>query len=106
MSSKFFGNSRQKNSPAKKGGKHKMTNKNYKQKSSGVRKAGRGSQALIHLQSSFGCKPMVQNLFWSPTNNQLQLITKQIFQSNMCKGKKVQENQYMMSLIQETFLKS
>lgn len=43
MSSKFFGNSRQKNSPAKKGGKHKMTNKNYKQKSSGVRKAGRGS---------------------------------------------------------------
>ena len=32
MSSKFFGNSRQKNSTGKKGGKHKMTNKNYKQK--------------------------------------------------------------------------
>lgn len=42
MSSKFFGNSRQKNSPGKKGGKHKMTNKNNKQKSSGVRKVGRG----------------------------------------------------------------
>ena len=43
MSSKFFGNSRQKNSPGKKGVKHKMTNKNNKQKSSGVRKVGRGS---------------------------------------------------------------
>ena len=43
MSSKFFGNSRQKNSPGKTGGKHKMTNKNNKQKPSGVRKVGRGS---------------------------------------------------------------
>ena len=42
MSSKFFGNSRQKNSPGKKRGKYKMTNKNNKQKSSGVRKVGRG----------------------------------------------------------------
>ncbi len=43
MSSKFFGNSRQKNSPNKKGGNHKMAKKNNKQKSSGVRKVGRGS---------------------------------------------------------------
>ena len=43
MSSKFFGNSKQKNSPSKKGSKHKMTNPNSKQKSSGVRKVGRGS---------------------------------------------------------------
>jgi hypothetical protein len=43
MSSKFFGNRLQKNSPDKKGEKSKMTNKNNKQKSSGVRKVGRGS---------------------------------------------------------------
>ncbi|GEM_PF-6024420 len=42
MSSKFFGNSRQKNSNNKKEGKHKITNKNNKQKPSGVRKVGRG----------------------------------------------------------------
>ena len=43
MSSKFFGNSKQKNSPSKKGGKNKMNKQNYKQKPSGVRKAGRGN---------------------------------------------------------------
>ena len=43
MSSKFFGNCKEKNSHIKKGGKHKMANQNNKQKSSGVRKAGRGS---------------------------------------------------------------
>ena len=43
MSSKFFGNSKDKNPHAKKGVKHKMTNKNNKQKSSGVRKVGRGN---------------------------------------------------------------
>ena len=43
MSSKFFGNSKEKNSHIKKDGKHKMGNQNNKQKSSGVRKAGRGS---------------------------------------------------------------
>lgn len=43
MSSKFFGNSKQKNSPSKKGGKHKMINQNKKQKSLGVRKVGRGN---------------------------------------------------------------
>lgn len=43
MSSKFFGNSKQKNSPSKKVGKNKMNNQNNKQKSSGVRKAGRGN---------------------------------------------------------------
>ena len=43
MSSKFFGNSKEKNSYTKKGGKQKMANQNNKQKSSGVRKVGRGS---------------------------------------------------------------
>ena len=43
MSSKFFGNSKEKNSHFKKGGKHKMASQNNKQKSSGVRKVGRGS---------------------------------------------------------------
>ncbi len=43
MSSKFFGNSLQKNSPNKKGGKSRMSNINNKQKSSGVRKVGRGN---------------------------------------------------------------
>ena len=43
MSSKFFGNRLQKNSPDKKGGKQKISNKNNRQKSSGVRKVGRGS---------------------------------------------------------------
>ena len=43
MSSKFFGNSKQKNSPFKKGGKNKMNNQNNKQKSTGVRKVGRGN---------------------------------------------------------------
>jgi hypothetical protein len=43
MSSKFFGNSLQKNTPDKKGGKRKMSNKSNKLKSSGVRKVGRGS---------------------------------------------------------------
>ena len=70
MSSKFFGNSRQKNSPGKKGGKHKMTNKNNKQKSSGVRKVGRGSQALIHLQFSLGCKPTVLCVVWNKSFEQ------------------------------------
>tara|TARA_Y100000992_G_C21137559_1_gene429683 strand:+ start:301 stop:432 length:132 start_codon:yes stop_codon:yes gene_type:complete len=43
MSSKFFGNSKERNSQFKKKGKQKMTNKNNKQKSSGVRKVGRGN---------------------------------------------------------------
>ena len=43
MSSKFFGNSKDKNSYAQNGVKHKMTNKNNKQKSSRVRKVGRGN---------------------------------------------------------------
>ena len=43
MSSKFFGNSKEKNSHTKKGDKQKMANQNNKQKSLGVRKAGRGS---------------------------------------------------------------
>ena len=43
MSSKFFGNSKKKNSPFKKGGKNNMNNLNNKQKSSGVRKVGRGN---------------------------------------------------------------
>tara|TARA_B100000941_G_C28165573_1_gene379558 strand:+ start:304 stop:435 length:132 start_codon:yes stop_codon:yes gene_type:complete len=43
MSSKFFGNSKEKKSQSKKGGKHKMTNQNNKQKSTGVRKVGRGN---------------------------------------------------------------
>ena len=43
MSSKFFGNSKLKNSPSKKDGKHKTNNQNNKQKSSGVRKVGRGN---------------------------------------------------------------
>ena len=43
MSSKFFGNSKEKYSHTKKGGKQKMANQNNKQKSSGVRKVGRGS---------------------------------------------------------------
>ena len=42
MSSKFFGNSKDKYSHSKKGGKHKVANQNNKQKSSGVRKVGRG----------------------------------------------------------------
>lgn len=42
MSSKFFGNSKDNNSHSKKGGKHKVANQNNKQKSSGVRKVGRG----------------------------------------------------------------
>lgn len=42
MSSKFFGNSKDKNSHSKKGGKLKVANQNNKQKSSGVRKVGRG----------------------------------------------------------------
>ena len=33
MSSKFFGNSKEKKFQSKKGGKHKMTNQNNKQKS-------------------------------------------------------------------------
>ena len=43
MSSKFFGNSKEKKSHSKKGGKHKMTNQSNKQKSLGVRKVGRGN---------------------------------------------------------------
>jgi hypothetical protein len=43
MSSKFFGNSREKNPHTNKGAKQKMANQNNKQKSSGVRKVGRGS---------------------------------------------------------------
>ncbi len=43
MSSKFFGNSKEKKPHSKKGGKHKMTNQSNKQKSSGVRKVGRGN---------------------------------------------------------------
>ncbi len=43
MPSKFFGNSKDKNSHTPKGVKHKMTKKNNKQKSSGVRKVGRGN---------------------------------------------------------------
>ena len=43
MPSKFFGNSKDKNSHTQKGVKRKMTNKNNKQKSSGVRKVGRGN---------------------------------------------------------------
>jgi hypothetical protein len=43
MSSKFFGNSKEKNSHTKKRGKHKINNQNNKQKSSGVRKVGRGN---------------------------------------------------------------
>ena len=43
MSSKFFGNRKKKESHSKKGGKHKMTNQSNKQKSSGVRKVGRGN---------------------------------------------------------------
>ena len=43
MSSKFFGNSKQKNSASKKVGKHKISNQNSKQKSSSVRKVGRGN---------------------------------------------------------------
>ena len=42
MSSKFFGNSKDKNSHSKKGAKHKMANQNNKQKPLGVRKVGRG----------------------------------------------------------------
>ena len=42
MSSKFFGNSLNKNTSGKKGGKQKMSNKNNKPKASGVRKVGRG----------------------------------------------------------------
>ena len=47
MSSKFFGNRLQKNSPDKKGGKQKISNKNNKQKSTGVRKVGRGQLSFI-----------------------------------------------------------
>ena len=43
MSSKFFGNSLNKNTPNKKGGKQKSGTKNHTSKSSGVRKVGRGS---------------------------------------------------------------
>ena len=43
MSSKFFGNSKEKRAHSKKGGKRKMTNQNNKQKSSGVRKVGMGN---------------------------------------------------------------
>ena len=43
MPSKFFGNSKDKNSHTQKRVKHKMTKKNNKQKSSGVRKVGRGN---------------------------------------------------------------
>ena len=43
MSSKFFGNGKEKKSHSKKGGKQKMTNQNNKQKSSGFRKVGRGN---------------------------------------------------------------
>ena len=43
MSSKFFGNSINKNTPEKKGGKQKMYNKSNKPKSSGIRKVGRGN---------------------------------------------------------------
>ena len=43
MSSKFFGNSLNKNTAEKKGGKQKMSNKSNKPKAAGVRKAGRGS---------------------------------------------------------------
>ncbi|MDG1823028.1 MAG: hypothetical protein P8H25_06630 [Flavobacteriaceae bacterium] len=43
MSSKFFGNSLNKNSSEKKDGKQKMSNKSNKPKAAGVRKAGRGS---------------------------------------------------------------
>jgi hypothetical protein len=43
MSSKFFGNSINKNTAEKKGGKQKMYNKSNKPKSSGIRKVGRGN---------------------------------------------------------------
>ena len=43
MSSKFFGNSKDKNSHVKKGVKQKMSKQNNKQKSSGVRKVGRSN---------------------------------------------------------------
>lgn len=43
MSSKFFGNSKQQNSTNNKNGNSKITNQNNKQKSSGVRKVGRGN---------------------------------------------------------------
>ena len=43
MSSKFFGNSLNKNHSEKRGSKQKMSNKNNKHKSSGVRKVGRGN---------------------------------------------------------------
>jgi len=43
MSSKFFGNSKQKNPHDKKGGKNKVSTNNNIQKSSGVRKVGRSS---------------------------------------------------------------
>jgi hypothetical protein len=43
MSSKFFGNSLNKNTSGKKGGKQKMSNKSNKPKASGVRKVGRGN---------------------------------------------------------------
>jgi hypothetical protein len=43
MSSKFFGNSLNKNTAEKKGIKQKMSNKNNKPKASGVRKTGRGN---------------------------------------------------------------
>ena len=43
MGSKFFGNRMEKQAPDKKGVKQKFNNKNNKTKSSGVRKAGRGS---------------------------------------------------------------
>ena len=43
MSSKFFGNSINKNTAEKKGSKQKMYNKSKKPKSSGIRKVGRGN---------------------------------------------------------------
>jgi hypothetical protein len=43
MGSKFFGNRTEKQTPGKKEGKQNFNNKNNKNKSSGVRKAGRGS---------------------------------------------------------------
>ena len=43
MSSKFFGNSKEKKPHSNKRGKHKIANTNTKQKSTGVRKVGRGN---------------------------------------------------------------
>tara|TARA_B100000427_G_scaffold25056_1_gene18605 strand:+ start:165 stop:296 length:132 start_codon:yes stop_codon:yes gene_type:complete len=43
MPSKFFGNKHEKQTPLKKGFKQKFNNKNNKNKSSGIRKVGRGN---------------------------------------------------------------